>query len=116
MLGLRETVYPRRRSRAVGTRFVQRVSKGRRIVEYEGEITAYEKPTRYAVRMGRGQVAFDVEWGLTDTGGATRLEYTARSPGEAGMARPAEAIFRYLSTRVARKQMKRLKKAAEEAG
>jgi hypothetical protein len=113
MRGLQETVYPGKRSRAVGTRFTQRVSKGRRVAEYDGEITAYEKPTRYAVRMGRAQVAFDIEYGLTDLGGRTRLEYTTRSAAEVGLARPAEAIFRYLSTRVVRKQMKRLKRAAE---
>lgn len=46
MDGLEETIYPEGldREQAVGTTFKQRIREGGRVVEYDGEVTAYDRP------------------------------------------------------------------------
>jgi uncharacterized protein YndB with AHSA1/START domain len=115
MKGLEETVYvtARNRENPVGTRFKQRIREGRRVAEYEGEVTAYEKPTHLAVRIGNEKFAFDVDYRLTDLGGRTRLDYTAEGSTPGGLAAAGNVVFGWLAGRIARKQMKRLKAIAE---
>jgi uncharacterized protein YndB with AHSA1/START domain len=117
MRGLEETVFTTRRSRAnpVGARFTQRIRHGRRIAEYDGRVTAYERPHRLALRIGDGRGAFDVEYRLSDLGGRTRLDYTATGSDPTGLARPAGAFFAWVTRRIAGKQMQRLKTVAEAA-
>jgi uncharacterized protein YndB with AHSA1/START domain len=115
MRGLEETVYKTKRNRQhpVGTRFTQRIKQGRRISEYDGEVTAYERPTHLALRIGNDQFAFDVDYRLADLGGRTRLEYTATGADPKGLARPAGAFFALVTRRISAKQMRRLKAVAE---
>jgi uncharacterized protein YndB with AHSA1/START domain len=115
MRGLEETVYASEPNRAdpVGTRFTQRIRQGRRVAEYEGVVTAYDKPRHLAVRIGNEKFAFDVDYRFTDLGGRTQLDYTASGADPTGVARPAGAFFAWVTRRIAAKQMRRLKKAAE---
>jgi uncharacterized protein YndB with AHSA1/START domain len=115
MRGLEETVYASKPSRAdpVGTRFTQRIRQGKRIAEYEGVVTAYDKPRHLAVRIGNEKFAFDVDYRLTDLGGRTQLDYAASGVDPTGVARPAGAFFAWVTRRIAAKQMRRLKKVAE---
>jgi uncharacterized protein YndB with AHSA1/START domain len=115
MRGLEETVYASKPNRAdpVGTRFTQRIRQGRRVAEYEGVVTAYEKPLHLAVRIGNEKFAFDVDYRFTDLEGRTQLDYTAAGADPTGVARPAGAFFAWVTRRIAAKQMRRLKKVAE---
>ena len=115
MHGLEETVYrtPRNKANPVGTRFTQRIRQGRQLAEYDGEVTAYDKPRHLAVRMGNEKFAFDVDYRLSDLGGRTQLDYTATGADATGLARPAAAFFAFVTRRIAAKQMRRLKKIAE---
>jgi uncharacterized protein YndB with AHSA1/START domain len=115
MHGLEETVYKTKRNRQqpVGTRFTQRLKQGRRISEYDGEVTAYERPTHLALRISNDSFAFDVDYRLADLGGRTRLEYTATGADPKGLARPAGAFFALVTRRISAKQMRRLKAVAE---
>ena len=115
MHGLEETVYrtPRSKANPVGTRFTQRIRRGRQVAEYDGEVTAYDKPRHLAVRMGNEKFAFDVDYRLRDLGDRTQLDYTATGADATGLARPAAAFFAFVARRIASKQMRRLKKIAE---
>ena len=115
MKGLEETVYPTppNRDDPVGTRFKQRIREGRRVAEYDGEVTAYEKPTHLAVRIGSEKFSFDVDYRLSDLGGRTHLDYTAQGSTPGGLAAVGNVLFSWLAGRIAGKQMKRLKKLAE---
>ena len=95
----------------VGTRFVQRIKEGRRRAEYQGEVTAHEKPRHFAVRIGAERFGFDIDYRLSEAQGGTRLHYTARSTAPTkGLA---AAFFARLTRRLARKQLRRLKEAVE---
>jgi hypothetical protein len=115
MRGLQETVYakPRNRADRVGTRFTQRIKEGRRVVEYSGEVTAYDKPHHFAVRVGNEKFVLDLDYRFSELGDRTRLDYSASGPPAQGFARPTAALFSYLTRRIAAKQLRRLKKAAE---
>jgi carbon monoxide dehydrogenase subunit G len=76
-------------------------------------VTAYDKPTHLAVRIGNERFAFDVDYRLSDLGGRTRLDYTAQAPTPGGLAAVANVLFSWLARSIARKQMKRLKAVAE---
>jgi uncharacterized protein YndB with AHSA1/START domain len=96
----------------VGTRFVHQIKEGRRRAEYRGEITAHERPGHVAVRIGNERFAFDIDYRLAEAAGGTRLDYTARST--AATKGLAAAFFARLTRRLARKQLRRLKEAAEK--
>lgn len=115
MRGLVEARYASRPVR-VGTRFTQRITQGKRVAEYTGEVTAYEPPTRFAVRIGNERFAFDVDYRLHDEGGATLLDYEARSQAAGGAGRLADAVFGWLTRGIAKKQLRRLKQVAEAGG
>ncbi|NIN68580.1 MAG: SRPBCC family protein, partial [Anaerolineae bacterium] len=52
------------REQPIGTKFTQRIREGGRITEYEGEVTAYEKPYHLGVRIGSPQFSVDVDYRL----------------------------------------------------
>lgn len=115
MRGLEETVYPTKRSRPdqVGARFTQRIRQGRRIAEFDGEVTAYDRPHHLAFRIGNERFAFDVDYRFGELGGRTQLDYTATGSDATGLARPAGTFFAWVTRRIAAKQMRRLKAVAE---
>ena len=119
MEGLEETIYPSSLDsdgNPVGTKFKQRIREGGRVNEYDGEVTAYDKPHHLAVRVGNQQFTVDVDYRFTSTGKGTRLNYAADLRFHTFIARVMGVLFSWFTRRILDKQMKRLKAVAEQEG
>lgn len=70
----------------VGSRFRMKIKEGGRVVEFDGEVTAHDRPRHLAVRFWGGSfkpgMAMHADYRLSDLGGATRLDYAARLESE----------------------------------
>ncbi|MEW5986668.1 MAG: SRPBCC family protein [Chloroflexota bacterium] len=115
MDNLVEMVYPTPldRRRPVGTRFIQRVREGGRIGEYEGVVTAYERPYRLTVEMGNKHFTTQVDYQLTAIPGGTHLDYTADTLRASALARRIGKTLTGVTQKALEKQMLKLKAAAE---
>lgn len=113
--GLEETTYLDEPDPAspVGTRFKQRIREGGRVAEYEGEVTAYEKPRHLGVRIGNTRFEMDVDYRFSERGDGVRLDYTATAIPTSAIASVMNVLFGWLGTRIARKQLAKLKLVAE---
>jgi uncharacterized protein YndB with AHSA1/START domain len=115
MDGLEDTVYTSARNpeNPVGTRFKQRIREGGRVQEYEGEVTAYEKPKHLAVRIGNNYFIALADYRLTPTAAGTRLDYSCDITCHSWLFRIMAVLFGWLTKRILRKQMVKLKRLAE---
>ena len=117
MEGLVETTYPDGfdRRRAVGTRFVQRIREGGRVADYAGEIVAYDPPSHLGITVGNSVFRMQVDYRLGEVPGGTRLDYSALMVEAGGIVRFMSRLFGWLTRRILRKQMARLRAMAESA-
>ncbi len=116
MEGLEDTIYlaDYDRENPVGARFTQRIREGGRITEYDGEVTAYSRPHRLAVKLWSRHLAVDVDYLLHAEAEGTRLDYSADMKHGSGVARVMGTLFGWLTRRILVKQMSELKRVAEE--
>lgn len=98
----------------VGATFTQKIKEGRRVVTYEGEVTAYDKPRQLGVKLWDKDFSVDVDYRLTPLNGETRLEYTADLHFHTIFSRIMGVLFWWLSRRIIRKQITKLKDIAEQ--
>ena len=113
MTGLAEMVYTSQAQGRVGATFVHRMRRGR--AEFRGKVTAYEKPHRFAFRVGNSAFSAEVEYLLEPLGDGTRLGYTLDVINRTRLTQLNEVLMGASTRRLARKQLKRLKKVAERA-
>ena len=115
MEGLVETTYPDGfdRRRAVGTRFVQRIREGGRVADYAGEIVAYDPPRHLGIMVGNRVFRMQVDYRLTPVAVGTRLDYSALMVEAGAVVRFMSRLFGWLTRKILRRQMARLKAMAE---
>lgn len=84
----------------VGSTFRMRIQEGRRVADYEGEVTHHDAPRDLGVKFRGGCGGRDMEmrarYRLTDLGdGRTRLDYTAEGelPGLFKLLAPLARLF-----------------------
>jgi uncharacterized protein YndB with AHSA1/START domain len=113
--GLEETIFPEgyERAKKVGTKFKQRIREGSRINEYDGEVTAYEKPSHLGIRLSNKHFSVDVDYRFTADGSQTRLDYESQLTRGGWFVRLMCRLFAGFSERILDKQLKRLKELAE---
>jgi hypothetical protein len=113
--GLEETIFPATydRQNPVGTKFKQRIREGGRVGEYDGEVTAYNKPRHLGVRLGNAQFTVLVDYRFTSIAGGTRLEFTSEMISAICFVRVCGALFGWFTRRILDGQMKKLKALAE---
>jgi hypothetical protein len=116
MDGLEETIYssPPDSANPVGTKFKQRIREGGRVAEYDGEVTAYDKPHHLAVRIGNEQFTVHVDYRFASTNSGTRLTYSAELLFHSWFARIMGVLFSWFTRGILNKQMIRLKEVAEQ--
>ena len=66
----------------VGSTFLMKIKEGKRITEYNGTLTTFDRPRKLGVKLvgscGKGPpMEMQVDYALTDLGGRTRLDYDA---------------------------------------
>ena len=115
MDGLVDTSYPDGIDRAqpVGTRFVQRIREGGRISEYAGVVTAYDRLKHLGIEIGNRVFTMAVDYRLAGVPEGTRLDYTAVMRRGGGFIRVMTVLFGWLTRKILRKQMAKLKALAE---
>jgi uncharacterized protein YndB with AHSA1/START domain len=116
MDGLEETVYTTERdpNNPVGTKFKQKIREGGRVQEYDGEVIAYEKPKHLAVCIGNKHFAALADYRFTPTTAGTRLDYSCEITCHSWFVRVMAVMFGWLTRRILRKQMAKLKELAEK--
>src|SRR5262249_55132243 len=82
MKGLQENRPTSEGPARVGSTFRMKIKEGSKVGDYDGEVTAHDRPRHLGVRFWGGPfpkgMAMRVDYHLTDLGGATRLDYLAR--------------------------------------
>jgi carbon monoxide dehydrogenase subunit G len=74
----------------VGSKFRMKIKEGRKVADYDGVITAYDKPKQLAIDMTGptfpAGAVMHVDYRLADLGGRTRLDYPGRDGMHAAIA------------------------------
>ncbi len=119
MKGLLEKVSTSEEPTRVGSTFRMTIKEGRRVVEYEGEVTNYDLHHRLSIKfwgeMLRG-VEIYVDYQLQDLGDRTRLDYLSTADtSEAGffikLMMPLYKIFGLVQLKSFMKTLKHLAEA-----
>src|ERR1700677_3111324 len=58
-----------------GTKFKQKIREGGSIKEYDGVVTAFNKPTHLGILLSSPQFSVQVDYRLTSEGSGTHLDY-----------------------------------------
>lgn len=113
--GLEETTYfsDAGSRKEVGTKFKQKIREGGRLVEYDGEVTAYAKPKHLGVRIFNKHFSVQVDYRFTPVADGTRLDYSADITFFNWFARILGFLFGLFMRRILKKQMAKLKGLAE---
>jgi uncharacterized protein YndB with AHSA1/START domain len=113
--GVEETIYldERDEKNPVGTRFKQRIREGGRVEEYDGQVTAYDKPNHLGIQIGNRSFTTRVDYRFAPTATGTRLNYTSEYEFANWPMRLFGVLFGWFGNRILDKQMKKLKAVAE---
>jgi hypothetical protein len=105
-----------------GSTFHMRIKEGRKVGEYDGEITAHEPPRHLGLRFWGGGLkglVMQVDYRLSEEGGRTRLDYAAKFEGRCGLLLrlllPLLRLFGKMQLRSFFKTLKRLAEAPERS-
>jgi carbon monoxide dehydrogenase subunit G len=99
--------------RPVGARFVQKIREGRRVKDYDGEVTAFERPRHLGIRLYGKQFSVQVDYRLAPQGRGTHLDYAADITCGHWIIRVMGFLFGWLCRGILARQMKALKALAE---
>ena len=115
MEGLEETIYtsPQDSENPVGGTFKQKIREGGRVTEYDGVVTAYEKPNHLGVQIGNASFKMQVDYRFSKISTGTRLNYETDMVNPSWFARIMGTLFSWLTKRILNKHMANLKALAE---
>src|SRR5262249_31843191 len=115
MQGLEETTYlgdydP---DHPLGTKFKQRIREHGKPKEYEGVVTDYDKPSHLGVKIHCDHFSVQVNYRFSRIPTGTRLDYEAEIMPANFLTRVMLFLFGWLAKGVTKKQLDKLKGAAE---
>jgi carbon monoxide dehydrogenase subunit G len=96
-----------------GARFKQWIREGRRVKEYDGEVTTFTRPSHLGIRLFSPQFSIQVDYRLTASGAGTHLDYLADVNCHSWFARLMVGLFSFMMRGMMKKQMTKLKELAE---
>jgi uncharacterized protein YndB with AHSA1/START domain len=113
--GVEETIYvtPKDPVNPVGTKFKQKIREGGQVQEYDGEVTAYDRPRHLGVCISNPHFAVQVDYRLAAEEGGSRLDYSADFQCRSMFMRVMLFLFGWYTRRILRRQMAKLKELAE---
>jgi uncharacterized protein YndB with AHSA1/START domain len=107
----------------VGSTFRMKIQEGRKAADYDGKITAYDRPRHLAVDLSGGNfpagMVVHVDYRLSEENGSTSLDYVAemtscsRMPWYMRLLMPLGKVFMKLQLRSFMKTLKRLAESPE---
>ncbi|MCF6409337.1 SRPBCC family protein [Pseudalkalibacillus salsuginis] len=83
------------------------------MVEYDGEVLAYDRPNMIAVKIGNQSFIVNAYYQLSKTIQGTRLDYRAEMDTANTFTKIMGFLFGWLTKSILHKQMTRLKEMAE---
>jgi len=105
----------------VGSTFRMKIQEGGKVADYDGTITAYDKPRRLAVDLSGGNfpcgTVVRVDYQLSEANGGTRLDYVAEMVAGQGLPwwmrlmLPIGKVFMKMQLRGFMKKLKSLAEA-----
>ena len=111
------TRYPngRRQGNPIGTRFVQEMREGKRVVSYEGEVTEYEPGRTLGIALWPAPFVVHVIYCISADGVGSRLDYRAEVTPALWLGWLLLPFGRLFLGRSLDQQLARLKQVAEAA-
>jgi hypothetical protein len=104
----------RNEANPVGTPFHQRLKQGKRVLEFDGQIIAWEKPTHFGLRIPTKSYSTDAHFHISPVGQrSSRLEYTLEVTLNSLGAKVIGSLIRMPLGFFVKRQMNRLKHLAE---
>jgi uncharacterized protein YndB with AHSA1/START domain len=119
MKGLQENVPTSAGPQGVGSTFLMKIKEGRKVAEYQGEVTAYDRPRHLAVSLAGGPLPKGakmlVDYRLSPVNGQTKLDYACQLQAErlGFFLRLLLPLAKLFSKMMLRRFMKKLKQHAE---
>lgn len=110
-----ETIYTSEKDtlNPFGKTFTQKIREKGKIIEYNGEVTDYDKPNHLGVVIGNNQLSIQVDYHLTTLGNATWMDYKVDLKFHTWLAGKIGTLSRWFISPTLKKQADRLKKLAE---
>ncbi|MEW6741324.1 MAG: SRPBCC family protein [Planctomycetota bacterium] len=100
-----------------GARFRQRVREDGFTLEYDGVVTAFERPHHFGVRLGGKSAEIEIDYRLAaGSNGVTRLTYRADVTFKTMMARIAGKMYLGAARQRIVKHLGQLRELAERSG
>jgi uncharacterized protein YndB with AHSA1/START domain len=99
--------------RAIGTGFRQRASEMGREFIYEGRITAYDPPSKFAISVESKEFALEIKINIMPTKDGSKLEYKAEMTRASFKIRLLASAFTSVAEKTLARQLANLKKLAE---
>jgi len=99
--------------RTVGTKFRQRASEMGRDIEYEGEISIYDRPARFAVTVVSKDFSLEIDINVVPRDQGAYIEYSAEMTKASFTIRMLASAFSSTAQKILEKQINNLKALAE---
>jgi carbon monoxide dehydrogenase subunit G len=122
MRGLQENTLTSPPPSRKGSTFTMKIKEGARVAEYQGEVTAHDRPRHLGVRIWGGALkpgmAMRADYRLTDLGQGTQLDYECNLEAERlgffmKLFLPLFKVFGKLQVKSFFKTLKRISEAPE---
>lgn len=98
---------------AAGSKFRQRAVEMGQEIEYEGEVSIYERPTRFGIKVVSKNFTLEIGINIAPTGDGVRLEYTAEMTKASLTVRLLASAFESKAQEILERQLDNLKTLAE---
>jgi uncharacterized protein YndB with AHSA1/START domain len=106
-------ISPPERRNAAGAIFRMKIKEGGRIAQYEGQITALEKPRLLGLLLRGTHLTSYIDYRLQSEDGGTLVKFASTLVFGSLLARVMGLLFGWLTRRLARKQLAKLKAVVE---
>ena len=97
----------------LGAKFKQKIREGMDVQVYDGEVTAFKKPSHLGVRLSSRSFSAVVDYRLKASKKLTRVEFTSELTFKSVATRAIASVSGPLLRGILKEQMNRLKELAE---
>lgn len=116
MEGLQLIEYPEEKNvdNPVGTQFIYHIKEGGHTQQYSGSVTEYTQPTLWGIELSNAAYQFNMTYELTSQARKTQVDYHCEMVFGSVFHRIMGFLFRWLTKRILKSQMIKLKQLSEQ--